>query len=432
MPAARRVVVTGLGCVSPLGPDVQSLAEGLVQGRSGVRLLTAPWMNRDELKTWIGAPVEGFDLTERGFTAKDVRAVDRASCLAIAAAQEALRSAGIPLRRLEDAETRFAPDGVDPERFATVVGSGVGGLSTFEACHEQWSHQHTFRGTGFLKMALPMLIPNAPAANVAIRFGLRGECSAAPTACAAGTMSIGDAWRLIVAGHADAAVAGGADGVLGDHDGLGMAGFNNLRVMSVRNDDPPGASRPFDRGRDGFVLGEGAAMLVLEEEEHAKARGAAVLARVLGYACTCDAHSMIQPDPEGRMVQRAFELALASSDLSPRDVGYVNAHATSTLAGDRVEASVIRRVFGGTQPAVSATKSMTGHCIGASGGIEAVATVLGLRNGLLHETLNLHDVDAGCELDHVVGAPRRADVRVALSASYGFGGHDAVIAFGKA
>jgi 3-oxoacyl-[acyl-carrier-protein] synthase II len=430
--ARRRVVVTGLGAITPLGLDAGATWSALLAGRSGVRPLQHPWMNREELKTWIGAPVLGFDLAQRGFHAKDLKTLDPASCLAIGATQEALSSAGFALRRTGDAETRFSVDGVEAERIACIIGSGVGGLATFEASHEQWSRQGTFRGTGFLKMALPMLIPNAPAANSAIRFGLRGECGSAPTACAAGTMSIGSAWRLVASGDADVAIAGGVDGVLTDHDGLGMAGFNNLRVMSVRNDEPERASRPFDRDRDGFVLGEGAAVLVLEEESHARARGATPLAAITGYACTCDAHSMLQPDPEGRMVQRAFELALRSAEVSAGDVGYVNAHATSTLAGDRAEAGVIRRVFGASQPAVSATKSMTGHCIGASGGIEALATVLSLRDGIVHQTLNLENVDSDCELDHVVGSPRRVDLRCAASASYGFGGHDAVVVMSRA
>lgn len=429
----RRVVVTGAGCVSPIGADAAAFWAACVAGRSGVRILEHAWVDRGELRTWVGAPVTGFDLTQRGFTTRDARTLDPTTRLALGAAGEALERAGLGLDRLDAAETcfRLSSGAVDPARVAVLVGSGVGGLATFETAHEQWMRQGTFRGTGFLKMALPMLIPNAPAAAVSIRFGLQGECSAMATACAAGTMSIGHAFRLISWGLADMAIAGGAEGVLTDHDGLGMAGFNNLRVMTTRNAEPERASRPFDVDRDGFVLGEGSGLLVLESEESAQARGAVRLAEVLGYASTSDAHSMLQPEPGGLMVERAFRLALRDAGLEPEDVDYVNAHATSTLAGDRAEAQVLQRVFGSHQPAVSATKSMTGHCIGASGALEAIATVMSLRDGVLHPTVNLEVVEPGCELDHVMESARASPIEVALSASYGFGGHDAVLVFGR-
>jgi 3-oxoacyl-[acyl-carrier-protein] synthase II len=246
-------------------------------------------------------------------------------------------------------------------------------------------------------------------------------------------MSIGDAFRLIRSGEADVAVAGGVDSVLTDLDGLGLRGFDMLRVMSARNEDGQHASRPFDRDRDGFVLGEGAAVLVLESREHARARGARPLAEVLSYAATCDAYSMMQPDPEGTMIVRALELAIERAGLRPSDVRYFNAHGTGTDAGDRVEAAAIRRVFGDSSsaPLVSATKSMTGHCIGASGAIEAVATVKSVAEGVIHQTQNLEHVGEGCELNHVRGEPLRTSVEAALSASYGFGGHDAILVFGR-
>lgn len=428
----REVVVTGLGAVSPIGLDAPSLWSSLLAGRSGTKALTFDWLNKEEFRSWVGAPVEGFDLTTRGFLSKDLKTLDPACWYALSATKEALESAGFTLTRPTPKEAFYQVEGADADRIACVIGSGVGGLTSFETVHRQWTLHGTFKGTGWMKYGLPMLIPNAPTANVAIRFGLRGECKSTPTACAAGTMSIGEAYRLIAMDEADVAVAGGAEAVLTDLDGLGMIGFDVLRVMSMRNEDGAHASRPFDRGRDGFVLGEGAGVLVLESADHARARGAKVLARVLSYASTCDAHSMMQPDPAGTGVERAFEQALTRGGVDRREVGYVNAHATATPAGDKVEASVIQRVFGSSQPAVSATKSMTGHCIGASGGLEAIATVMTLSQGLIHQTQNLDDPDPECELDHVIGSPRKADVRVALSASFGFGGHDAVLVFAKA
>jgi 3-oxoacyl-[acyl-carrier-protein] synthase II len=427
------VVVTGLGAITPIGLDVASAWQACLEGRTGTRALDHPWLDREAFRTHVGSPVVGFDLTERGFPARDLKTLDKACWYALAATKEAFESARLDLLPA-DREGSWRVEGIDADRCVTVVSSGVGGLSAFEAAHGHWVRHGNFRGSAWLRMSLPMLIPNAPTANVAIRFGLRGECKALPTACAAGAMSIGDAFRLIRGGEADVAACGGTDAVLTDHDGLGLMGFDVLKVMSARNEDPAHASRPFDRDRDGFVLGEGAAVLVLEEEAHARARGAPILAEVLGYATTCDAHDMMQPDPSGRMVQRAFELALRDAGVSPADVEHVNAHATATPAGDRVEASVLRRVFGtgGGAPLVCATKSLTGHCIGASGAIEAMATVLALRDGVVHATQNLEHVEPECELNHVVGGPARAALRVAASSSLGFGGHDAVLVFAKA
>jgi len=426
------VVVTGLGAITPIGLDVASSWQACLDGRTGTRALEYPWLDRQAFRTQVGAPVLGFDLTERGFPARDLKTLDKACWYALAATKEAFESAGLGLSPA-DREGEYRVEDIDAERCVTVVSSGVGGLSAFEAAHEQWMNHGTFRGSAWLRLSLPMLIPNAPTANVAIRFGLRGECKALPTACAAGAMSVGDAFRLIRGGEADVAACGGTDAVLTDHDGLGLVGFDILKVMSARNEDAGHASRPFDRDRDGFVLGEGAAVLILEEESHARARGAPILAEVLGYASTCDAHDMMQPDPTGTMVQRAFELALRDADVAASDVEHVNAHATGTPAGDRVEAAVLRRVFGAgaAAPLVSATKSLTGHCIGASGAIEAMVTVLALRDGLAHATQNLDQVEPECELNHVIGAPARAPLRLAASASMGFGGHDAVLVLAR-
>jgi 3-oxoacyl-[acyl-carrier-protein] synthase II len=434
MSPVRSVVITGLGAVSAIGLDRQSYWDSLVAGRTGTKRLSFDWMNPEEFVSQIGAPVEGFDLARRGFQARDLRLLDPACRFAIAAAMEAFEHAGIKLLRQDGKTVRFQPEAIDRDRVATFVGSGVGGLSSFEAVHSLWTLKGSFRGKGFAKYGLPMLIPNAPAANVAIALGLRGECNSAPTACAAGTMSIGGAFNAIASDQADVAVAGGAECVLSDLDGLGMIGFDNLRVMSDRNDDAAHASRPFDVERRGFVLGEGAGLLILEEEAHAKARGARILARLKGYASTADAHSMLQPDPAGAMVERAMRLALDRAGLTPAEIGYLNVHGTGTPAGDPVEAAAVRRVFGDSSaaPLVSATKSMTGHCIGASGGLEAIATVQALLEDRVHPTANLERVDEGCELNHVVGAAAEVKLQAAMSNSYGFGGHDAVLVFGRA
>jgi 3-oxoacyl-[acyl-carrier-protein] synthase II len=434
MSPLRSVVVTGLGAVSPIGRGVDATWQSLLAGRTGTRRLEADWLDAEEFKTLVGAPVGPLDLEDLGFHAKDLRLMDRACHYAIAATAEALGSAGFELERAEGKAVRFRVGGVEPRRIATSVGSGVGGLSSFEMAHRQWTLEKTFKGKGFMKFGLPMLIPNAPAANVAITFGLQGECSSQPTACASGTMSIGDAFRWIRSGEADAAVAGGAECVLSDLDGLGLIGFDVLRVMSCRNDDGERASRPFDAQRDGFVLGEGAGVLVLEERGHAEARGADILAEVLSYAATCDAHSMLQPHPDGELVAHAIELALERAGLPAAEVQHVNCHGTGMPAGDPIEAAAIRRVFGdgSSAPLVAATKSMTGHCIGASGGLEAVATVLALKEGRVHQTQNLEEVAEGCELNHVRGEPAQALLEHALTASYGFGGHDAVLVLKRA
>ena len=434
MTTPRSVVVTGLGAVSPIGRNVPEFWSSLLEGRSGTRVIERDWFDDDEFRTRVGAPVGPVDLSGLGFRERDLRLIDRAGHYAIAATGEALVHAGFELVREGGKALRYRVEGADPLRFATCVGSGVGGLTSFEQVHRIWVEEGTFKGRGFVKFGLPMLIPNAPTANVAITFGLNGECGSQPTACAAGTMALGDAFRWIRSGEADVAVAGGAECVLSDLDGLGLVGFDLLRVMSCRNDDGENASRPFDAERDGFVLGEGAGVLVLEERAHAEARGATILAEVLSYAATCDAHSMLQPHPEGAMVARAIRLALERAELQPSDVQHVNCHGTGTPAGDPIEARALREVFGDGSgaPLVSATKSMTGHCIGASGGLEAIATVLALREGRAHQTRNLERVDEGCELNHVRGAPAAADIEHALSASYGFGGHDAVLVLRRA
>ena len=421
--------MTGLGAVSPIGLSVPDFWASLLAGRTGTRRLEFPWLNTEVFRTHVGAPLTGFDLTQRGFQPKDLKVLDPTCWYALAATKEALESAGFELIETDEKQSGWRIGGVDHDRVATCIGSGQGGLTTFETVHRQWVLHASFKGTAWMRYGLPMLIPNAPSANVAIRFGFRGECRSEPTACAAGTMSIGNAYRLIRDGEADVAVAGGADGVMNDLDGLGLIGFDVLRVMSARNDDAEHALRPFDRGRDGFVLGEGAGVVVLESLEHARARGASPMAEVTAYASTCDAHSMMQPDPLGTMIVKAMTMAIERAGLEPREIGYVNAHATATPAGDAIEAAALRRVFGDGSgaPLVSATKSMTGHCIGASGALEAVATVKTLVEGVVHQTANLDDVDDGCELNHVVGSPRRAAIEHALTTSYGFGGHDAVL-----
>ena len=320
---------------------------------------------------------------------------------------------------------------VDPTRVATVIGSGIGGITTLEASHALW--RETRSKNKIKRFSLPMLIPNAPAGQVAIRFGARGECNAISTACAAGTMSLGDGWRMLQRGDADVVIAGGSEGAARDEDAYGLLGFDRLRTLSTRNDEPWRASRPFDRERDGFVLGEGAAVLILEREEHAAARGAEAYARVMGYASNCDAHSMMQVDESGRSIVNLIEAALASADLGLDQVDYVSAHGTSTRLNDRTEAKALRMVFGDRCDAIPVTglKSMTGHAIAGSGPMETAAAAMSLKEGLLAPTINYEFPDPECDVDVVANRPRRHQADVCVKLSYGFGGHNACLVLGR-
>ncbi len=406
--ASRRVVVTGLGSVTPLGPNAASSWTAALEGTCGIR--TLPEADA-RLAARIGAPVAGeLDLGE--LNPKERRRYDRAILLALAAAREAARDASL--------------EGVaDLDRVGVAIGSGIGGIGTLLENHRTYLEKGPRRVSPFF---IPMTLANMPSGVVAIRHGLRGPNLCHVTACASAAHGIGEAARAIRVGDADVMLAGGTEAAMND---LVMAGFASMQALSKRNDAPERASRPFDVDRDGFVLGEGAAVLVLEAEEHARARGARVRAELAGYGASADAAHMAAPDAESGGAIRCMRAALADAGLVPEAVEHVNAHATSTPAGDVVEVESIREVFGGhaDRVAVSATKGMTGHLLGAAGAVEAVFTIQALAEGQLPPTINLDRPDPACALDHVDGKARAADVRVALSNSFGFGGVNAALVF---
>ncbi len=407
----RRVVVTGMGCLSPLGPDVASTWEAATAGTCGIHALPEA---DERLSARIAARVTG-EIDTGGLHPKEARRYDRAILLALAAAREALADAAIEGQ-------------VDPDRAGVAVGSGIGGIGTLLANHVSYLERGPRRVSPFF---IPMTLSNMPSGVVAIHHGLRGPNLCHVSACASAAHSIGEAARMIERGDADVMVAGGSEAAVQD---LVIAGIASMQALSTRNDEPEKASRPFDLGRDGFVLGEGAALLVLESADHAEARGARIRAELGGYAAAADASQLAAPDVESGGASRAMQLALADADLAPADVDHINAHATSTPAGDEVEVASIRRVFGADADgiAVSATKGMTGHLLGAAGGLEAVLCVRALEEGLLPPTINLDDPDPECALDHVAAKARPQAIRVALSNSFGFGGVNAALILQRA
>lgn len=420
----RRVVITGVGPVTSIGTGADAFWEGVVQGRSGVRGLDFPWLRGRAFKSRVGAPVDEPDTALYPITEREATALDPAARLALAGAALALRDAGLGLRLVDEKSNRYAVEGIDADRAGVVIGTGIGGLNTIERSYRPYVRGEPI--TGLNRFALPALIPNAVPAQVAIKFGLHGECKTVSTACASGTMAVGDAYRLVRDGDLDVVITGGADKTLSDQDGYSLFGFDLLRTLSTRNTDPNRASRPFDAERDGFVLGEGAGILVLENAEHARARGARAYAEVAGYAATCDAFSMMQIEPSGDQMARVIERALRSADVSSDDVVYVNAHGTSTRQNDPMEAKALHRVFGKRvwDVLVNSTKSMTGHAIGAAGGIEAITTALSLARGVVHRCVNLENPDPDCDL----ALPREnqpVKPLVAISNSFAFGGHNA-------
>lgn len=424
-------MITGLGPITSIGSGVEAFWQAVLDGRSGGRKVDFEWASDRKYRSMVGAPVtEEPSLGAAGLTAREADLLDPASRYAIASSGLALRDAGFDVRADRGVDGAHDVAGVDPNRLGVIIGTGIGGLTTLERSHRAWVTRQPF--VGWLRYSLPMLIPNALPAQVAIHFGAHGETKAVATACAAGTMALGDAWRLIRDDELDVAVTGGVEKTLGDYDGFGLLGFDVLKTLSTRNDDPARASRPFDADRDGFVLSEGAGVLVLEAEEHARARGARIYARVMGYATTCDAHSMMQIEPSGEQMVRVMEKAIVAAGLAPGDIGYVNAHGTSTRQNDAQEAKAIRRVFGRRHRdvLVNSTKAMTGHGIAASGGIEAITTALSLARGLVHRCVNLERPDPDCDLslprDHHASRPRAA-----LSNSFGFGGHNATLVLGE-
>ena len=408
-PEQRRVVVTGLGLVTPIGVGRQAVWRSVMEGRSGAGPITL--FDCSEHDTKFACEVKDFEATDY-VDRKAARRMDRFAQLGVAAGRLALDDAGIEV------------DG-HGDRIGAVIASGVGGLHTFT----EQARVLVERGPSRLSpLFVPMMIANMAAAQVSMELGLRGPLSCTATACAAGNHAIGDAAEVIRRGHADVMLAGGAEAAVTP---IGIGGFNAMRALSTRNDDPAAASRPFDTGRDGFVMGEAGAILVLEELEHARARGADILCEMSGYGMSADAHHLTEPDQTGEAPARAMRLALEDAGLVPEQVDYVNAHGTSTPVGDRSEVRVIQMALGADVAArtpVSSTKSMHGHCLGAAGGLEAAVVALAMRESVLPPTINLDDLDPQCgDVDHVANRPRTAPVRVALSNAFGFGGHNATI-----
>ena len=397
------VAVTGLGALTPLGPDVAALTEGLLTGRSGVRLLQGEqW---DALPARLAATVDLEGRLER----IEARTLDRVQQLALIAAREAWDDAGAPA--------------VAPERLAVVIGSGIGGALTILGQADVLREKGPRAVSPHL---VPMLMPNGPAATVGLALGARAGVHTPVSACASGAEAIAYALDLLRSGRADVVVAGGSEACV--HP-LPMAGFAQMRALSTRHDEPEAASRPYDKGRDGFVLGEGAGVIVLEPEEHARARGARIHAYLGGAGLASDAHHVTAPDPAGTGAARSITLALADAGISAVDIGHVNAHATSTPLGDLAEARALALALGKHRPAVTATKSCTGHLLGAAGAVEAVATVIALRDGLVPAIRNLDDLDDEADVDAVRVVPREFAHQAALSTSFGFGGHDVSLVF---
>jgi len=406
----RRVVVTGLGAVTPIGNDVAAYWQGLSQGLNGVSNITLFDASRHACR--FAAEVKGFD-PSGWLEPKEAKRWDRFCQFGVVAAKQAVIAAGLEI------------DERTSHRVGVSIGSGVGGLLMMETQAHVLSERGPDRVSPF---CVPMMIPNMATGLAAIALGARGPSSAVATACAAGSNAIGDAFRLIQMGYADAMVCGGAESAITP---LGVAGFASAKALSFRNEDPATASRPFDLHRNGFVIGEGAGVLVLESLERASARGAQILAEVVGYGTTCDAHHITAPSPGGVGGAEAMRLALADARLVPEDVDYVNAHGTSTQANDSNETAAIKAALGAhaQRVPVSSTKSMTGHLLGGSGGIEAVAAVLAIGHNLVPPTINYHTPDPACDLDVVPNQAREHSVNVVLSNSFGFGGHNVCLAF---
>ena len=408
----RRVVVTGLGVVSPLGTGIEKNWDALMKGQSGIAPITR--YDASELPTRIAAEVKDFNADDF-IDKKEQKKMDLFIQYSLAASEMAMQDSG------------FEVTEENAERVGVLVGSGLGGLPTMEHYHDVMREKSYKRITPFF---IPMLIINLAPGQISIRFGAKGPNLSTVSACATGTNSIGDAYHMIARGDADVMIAGGTESTITP---LAMSGFNVMKALSTRNDDPAGASRPFDSGRDGFVMGEGAGIVILEEMESAKKRGAKIYAEVGGYGLTSDAYHLTAPAPEGEGAARCMKMALDNAGVSPEEVGYINAHGTSTPFNDKFETMAIKSVFGdhAYKLKVSSTKSMTGHGLGAAGGIEAVYSLLAMDRGMLPPTINYTDPDPDCDLDYVPNKPVEADVKVAISNSLGFGGTNATILFKK-
>jgi 3-oxoacyl-[acyl-carrier-protein] synthase II len=407
----RRVVITGMGTVNPLANDVPAYWRNLLAGRSGVGPITL--FDASAFKVHFGGEVKDFH-PETILNPKDVRRMDRFTQFAMIASLDAVRDSGIDFSK----ENAF--------RCGTIIGSGIGGLNEFEEQHTIYMQKGPNRIGPFV---IPKMIANCAAGTVSIHYGLMGPNTAVSTACASAANAIGDAFRAIQYDHADVMITGGSEAGIAH---MGLGGFVSARALSMRNDDPPGASRPFDKDRDGFVLAEGAGILIIEEFEHARKRGAKIVAELLGVGCTADGYHITAPHPEGVGAIMAMQLALKDARLNTEDVGYLNAHGTSTELGDAAETLAIKKVFGAhaRNLPISSTKSMLGHTLGASGGIELIACIMSLQTGVLHPTINYVTPDPTCDLDYIPNHPREVRIKNAISNSFGFGGHNCCLVVG--
>ncbi len=405
----RRVVITGLGAITPVGNNVETFWSNLKKGVSGIRRIEA--FDTTGYDCQIGGEVRGFDPKPFFRNPKDVRRTDRFAQLALAAAKMALEDSGIDLEKL------------NRDRFGVIVSSGIGGLKTLE---DQYSILVTKGPSRNSPFTIPMLISNMASGLISMEYGLHGPNLCIVTACATSNNAIGESWRMIKFGDADIFLAGGSEASI---VAIGLAGFSAMKALSTRNDEPERASRPFDRDRDGFVMSEGAGVVVVEELEHAKARGAKIYCELAGYGLTADAYHITAPPPGGEGAARAMQLALEHARISPDQVDYVNAHATSTDIGDLCETRAIKKVFGNRahKVSISSTKSMTGHLLGGAGGVEMAACALAIRDSVIPPTINLENPSKECDLDYTPNVAREKKVRVALNNSFGFGGHNATL-----
>ena len=409
---SRRVVVTGLGTVNPVGKDIKEFWEGLKSGKVGIGPLTR--FDTTDFPVKIAGEVKDFDPSVR-IDKKDARKMALFTQFAVYAAREAF----------EDA--KLAEGNFDPYRTGVVLGNGIGG---FEVIEEGIGRLAARGPAGVPPMSIPKMIDNEGPANVAIHLGLHGPCSVISTACASATDAVGQAMMMIRNGMADCMFTGGMEGAITP---FGIAGFAKIQALSTKNDSPETSCRPFDKDRDGFIMGEGAGILVLEELEHAKKRNAPIYAEIVGYGATCDAGHLTAPDPEGEGAARSMLVALEDAGLKPEDIDYINAHGTSTPTNDPIETKAIKKAFGdhAYKLKVSSTKSMTAHMVGGAGGVEAIVCALAIKDSYMPGTINLENPEEGCDLDYLAGAGKEGPVRAALSDSLGFGGHNASIILKK-
>ena len=405
----RRVVITGIGVITPIGNDLETFWQNLRKGVSGIAKIAA--MDASAYDCQIAGEVRNFEPKEVFNNPKDVRRTDRYTHLAMAAAKMAMRDGGVDM------------DKVNRHRFGAIISSGIGGLKTLEDQHSILLSKGPSRVSAF---TIPMLISNMASGLISMEFGLQGPNFCIVTACATSNNAIGESWRMIKFGDADIFLAGGAEASIIP---IGLAGFSAMKALSTRNDEPERASRPFDRDRDGFVMGEGAGVVVVEELEHAKARDAKIYCELTGYGLSADAHHMTAPPPDGEGAVRAMRMALNHAKTTPEQVDYVNAHATSTGLGDICETRAIKTVFGdqASKVSISATKSMTGHLLGGAGAVETAACALAIRDFIIPPTINLENPDPECDLDYTAMVAKEKKIRVALNNSFGFGGHNATL-----